>query len=304
MRSAVFGEKYGTIRCMIRRAASLSLVLLSAFGLPSGAASAAEIFYMDRDAFSNEYVGPVGPLVLSGEIIPGDYARLLTRIAEDPNRFLSQNKLILASSQGNAEEAMKIAQLVRSLYTEVIVGPLTGRCAGACFLIYAAAATRGTDGENLLGVSRPGLAASEWSAMPTAQAALLEDGMQASVRTFLGDNEVPPDIIDEMFKRPPTDIYWLNEQQESALSPKSPSFAKYLADKCGWNDGFERAVYQGQRPVDDLKKLSACRLNTTQPEARKALAQALKDAQPTKTAPAPAGKKKAASSQSSTTRGK
>jgi hypothetical protein len=297
MRSAVFGEKCGKNRPMSRRAVFLSLVLLSAFAPLNGPASAAEIFYMDRDAFSNEYVGPVGPLVLSGEIIPGDYARLLAKIAEDQNRFLSQDKLILASSQGNADEAMKIARLVKSLYTEVVVGPLTGRCAGACFLIYAAAATRGTDGENLLGVSRPGLAESEWAAMPTAQAALLEDGMQAPVRTFLSDNEVPPDIVDEMFKRPPTDIYWLSERQESALGPKSPSFAKYLADKCGWNDDFERAVYQGRRPVDDLKKLSACRLSTTQPEARKALTRALKDTQPAK--PAPAARKQSAAQSSS-----
>lgn len=268
---------------MIGRAASLALLVLCAFAAPC--AVAAEIFYMDRDTFTNEYTGPVGPLVLSGEILPGDYARLLAKIAEDPNRFLSQNKLILASSQGDAGEAMKIAALMKALYTEVIVAPLTGRCAGACFLIYAAAAARGTDGENLLGVSRPGLAESEWAALPTAQAALLEDGMQAPVRTFLKDNEVPPDIVDEMFERPPTDIRWLSEREEAALSPKSLSFAKLLADKCGWYDGLERAVYQGQRPVDDLKELSACKLRITQPEARKALTQALKDAEPQKTAP-------------------
>jgi hypothetical protein len=287
---------------MIGRLALLSLVLLGCSALSPTPASAAEIFFMDRDAFSNEYVGPVGPPVLSGEIIPGDYARLLAKIAEDPNRFLSQNKLILASSQGNAEEAMKIARLVKSLYIQVIVAPLTGRCAGACFLIYAAAAERGTDGENLLGLSRPGLAESEWAAMPTAQAALLEDAMQTSVRTFLSDNEVPPDLVEEMFRRPPTDIYWLTEQQETVLSPKSPAFAKLLADKCGWNDGFERAVYHGERPVEDLKELSTCRLRTTQPEARKALAQALKDAQPKTAAPVPAPRKSAA--HSSTTRGK
>jgi hypothetical protein len=265
---------------MTRRAATLMLACLSAMVLPSPAALAAEIFYMDRDAFSNAYVGPVGPLVLSGEIVPGDYAALLAKIAEDPNRFLGQNKLILGSPQGNAEEAMKIARLVKSLYTAVSVGPLTGRCAGACFLIYAAAAERGTDGENLLGVSRPGLAESQWAAMPTPQAALLEDGMQAPVRAFLGDNQVPPDIVDEMFARPPTDIFWLTEQQENALTPKALWFGKLLADKCGWSESFERAVYQGRRPVDDLKELTACRLRTTQPEARKALAQALKDAQP------------------------
>ena len=265
------------------RAATLLLICLIAMALPNGPALAAEIFYLDRDAFSNAYVGPVGPLVLSGEIAPGDYALLLAKIAEDPKRFLEQNKLILASSQGNAEEAMKIARLVKSLYTAVSVGPLTGRCAGACFLIYAAAAERGTDGENLLGVSRPGLAESQWASMPTPQAALLEDGMQASVRTFLDDNQVPPDIVEEMFARPPTDISWLSEQQENALTPKAPWFAKFLADKCGWSEGFERAVYQGKRPVDDLKTLTACRLRTTQPEARKALDQALKDAQPAKT---------------------
>ena len=115
------------------RAATLLLICLITPALANGPALAAEIFYLDRDAFSNAYVGPVGPLVLSGEIAPGDYALLLAKIAEDQKRFLEQNKLILASSQGNAEEAMKIARLVKSLYTAVSVGPLTGRCAGACF---------------------------------------------------------------------------------------------------------------------------------------------------------------------------
>ncbi len=327
--SAVFAGNCGTIPLhdVLRsssvlsrycRCASLSLGLLSALALPHATADAAEIFYMDRDVFTNQYVGPVGPLVVSGEIVPGDYAALLAKIAADQSRILAQNKLILASSQGNAAEALKIAQLVKALYIEVIVGPLTGRCAGACFLIYVAAAQRGTDGEHLLGVSRPGLAESQWATMPTAQAALLEDRIQGPVRTFLSDNQVPSDIVEEMVRRPPTDIYWLNEQQEAALGPKSPAFAKLLAGKCGWTDGLERAVYRGERPVDDLRELAACRLRVTRPEALKALAQALKDARPTEAAPAPARRDKAGSpgagapaslrdrrsTQSNTTRGK
>src|ERR1700761_5831950 len=86
--------------------------------LACAAASAAEIYYLDRDAFNNQYLGPVGPLVLSGEIVPGDYDRLLDKIAEDPGRFLDQNKLILASNDGDADEAIKIARLVRSLYLQ------------------------------------------------------------------------------------------------------------------------------------------------------------------------------------------
>jgi hypothetical protein len=260
----------------------MRLALVCTIFLLAGAfARSAELYYLDRDAFNNEYVGPVGPLVLSGEITPGDYDRLLARIAEDDTRFLSQNKLILASNQGNAGEAMKIARLVKALYTQVVVGPLTGRCAGACFLIYAAAVERGTDGENLLGVSRPGLAESEWVGRPTTEAALLEDSMQAPVRDFLVENEVPADLVEQVFQRPSTDVYWLSDNDETALGSKSPAFAKFLEKNCQWTQGLDKAVFRGERPFEDLKAFTDCRARMIRPEARKALALALKAAAPT-----------------------
>ena len=260
----------------------MRLVLVCTIFLLSGACAwSAELYYLDRDAFNNEYVGPIGPLVLSGEIAPGDYDRLLAKIAEDDNRFLSQNKLVLASNEGNATEAMKIAGLVKALYTRVVVGPLTGRCAGACFLIYAAAVERGTDGENLLGVTRPGLAESEWVGRPTTEAALLEDSMQGAVRAFLVENEVPPDLVEQAFQRPSTDVYWLSDNDETAVGSKSPAFAKFLEKNCKWTDGLDKAVFRGERPFEDLKAFTDCRARVTRPEARKALALALKAAAPT-----------------------
>src|SRR6202034_2200892 len=210
--SAVLRPNFGRIALHMRRALVCTIFLLA-----GAFARSAELYYLDRDAFNNEYVGPVGPLVLSGEITPGDYDRLLAKIAEDDKRFLYQNKLILASNEGNAAEAMKIARLVKALYTQVVVGPLTGRCAGACFLIYAAAVERGTDGENLLGVTRPGLADSEWIGRPSTEAALLEDSMQGPVRAFLVENDVPPDLVDQTSQRPRTDVYWLSDNDETAL---------------------------------------------------------------------------------------
>ncbi len=70
----------------------------------------AEVFYMDHDPVTDEYVGPVGPLVLYGEITPGDYDALLSKILGDESRFLSQNKLILASDGGDVAEALKNRQ--------------------------------------------------------------------------------------------------------------------------------------------------------------------------------------------------
>jgi hypothetical protein len=260
-----------SLRFILRGAASCALALV----VSSAAATAAELFYMDRDPFNNQYTGPVGPLVLSGEIVPGDYAKLLARIAEDPERFLERNKLFLASSDGNAAEAMKIAKLLRALYTEVIVGPLTGRCVGACFLIYSAASERGTDSDNLLGIHRVGLAESEWVSRPTSEAALIEDSLQTPVRDFLAENEVPSELVDELFKHLPTDVYWLTEHDEERLGVKSAAFQKFLAKNCTWDDALEKAVFKGER-LEEMKALSACRARVTLPAARKALAQALK----------------------------
>jgi hypothetical protein len=121
----------------------------------------AEVFYMDHDPYTDKYVGPVGPLVLSGEIAPGDYDRLLSKILEDQDRFLAQNKIILASDGGDVAEALKIAGLVKALVAGIIVGPLTGRCVSACFFIYAAAGQREADGDRLIGINRPYLVDSE-----------------------------------------------------------------------------------------------------------------------------------------------
>ena len=132
-----------------RVAACTALLLLSL------RASGAELFYMDHDPVTDEFVGPSGPLVLSGEIIPGDYDSLLSKILNDENRFLAQNKIILASDGGDVGEALKLARLVKALNTSIIVGPLTGRCVSACFFIYAAAGQREADGDRLIGINRP-----------------------------------------------------------------------------------------------------------------------------------------------------
>jgi hypothetical protein len=164
-------------------------------------APGAALFYMDHDPLSKEYLGPVGPLVLSGDITPGDYDRLLAKIAENANRFIAQNKLIVASDGGEVPETVRIANLLKSLDTEVLVGPLTGRCIGTCFLIYAAAAQRGTDGPHVVGIHR------------TAS----QPGAEAQVRGFLAENEVPGYLIDELFAHTENDVYWLSESDEKNL---------------------------------------------------------------------------------------
>ncbi len=243
-------------------------VLLLA-GVP---ATSAELFYMDHDPYTGQFVGPVGPLVVSGEIVPGDYARLLTKILEDQNRFLSQNKIILASDGGDVAEALKMARLVKSLYTEIVVEPLTGRCVSACFFIFAAAGQREADGEKLIGINRPFLVAPGAAAAPPTTAAA-EGRDLIEVREFLQVNAVPGYLVEEMFRRASDDAYWLSADDEKNLGYRAAWFNQYLRAKCAWDDQIERDVYAGKRLIDDLKPMLKCRDRVTHDAARQALMQ-------------------------------
>jgi hypothetical protein len=263
-----------------RIAACTALLLLS---LP---ASSAELFYMDHDPVTDEFVGPSGPLVLSGEIIPGDYDSLLSKILNDENRFLAQNKIILASDGGDVGEALKLARLVKALNTTIIVGPLTGRCVSACFFIYVAAGQREADGDRLIGINRPYMVASEAAgagagaaaAVPApSPAVFVENDALTQVRAFLQDNAVPSYLVGEMFRRPSDDAYWLSADDLKNLGYKSPSFNQYLKAKCAWDDTIEREVYAGKRSVDALKQVLKCRDRVTQESARQVLAAAAKE---------------------------
>jgi hypothetical protein len=243
-------------------------VALLLVGLPS---LSAEIFYLDHDPVTGQFVGPIGPLVFSGEIMPGDGDRLLSRILDDENRFLMQNKIMLASDGGDVAEALKIAKLVKSLYTQIIVGPLTGRCVSACFFIYAAAARREADGERLIGINRPYIADAQLAPVSPADAALVENGALLQVRTFLQENAVPVYLVDEMFRHASDDAYWLSADDARNLRFKSQSFNQFLLAKCAWDDQFDREANAGKRSPDEMKQMVACRDRVTQEAAHEAL---------------------------------
>jgi hypothetical protein len=230
---------------------------------------------MDHDAMTLKFVGPVGPLVISGDIDPGDYARLLGKIHADDARFLSQNKVIVASNGGDVREAIKIGLLLQSLYSQVTVGPQTGPCIGACFLIFAAADQRASDGEHLIGLHRPALVDALSASLSAADAAALEARAMTEVRAFLTANDVPSGLQEEMFRRSAHEPYWLSAADEKAMGFRSPSFLRYLKANCAWDDAVEREALAGKRPFADLGSLQACEARVTRADARKALAAAL-----------------------------
>jgi hypothetical protein len=81
-------------------------------------------------------------------------------------------------------------------------------------------------------------------------------------------------LIEEMFRRPSNDAYWLSALDEANLGYKSASFKRFLADNCAWSDSMEQEVYARKRPLEELMQMMKCRARVTQVAARKALAQA------------------------------
>jgi len=249
----------------MRRRIALPVALL----LFSLRASGAELFYMDHDPVTDQFVGPVGPLVISGEIAAGDYDSLVAKIIEDEDRFLTQNKILLASDGGDVTEALRIAKFIKALYAAVIVGPATGRCVSACFFIYAAANQREVDGERLLGINRPYFDTA--APLTPPDTASVESAGLTQVRAFLKDNAVPTYLVEEMFRRGSSEAYWLSADDARNLGFRSASFTQFLVAKCAWDDRIEHEAYAGKGSFDDLKQMLKCRERVTREAAHQAL---------------------------------
>jgi hypothetical protein len=233
------------------------------------AVQSAELFYMDHDQVSGRQMGAVGPLVISGDIESGDYQRLLQKIGSDPNRFTSQNKLIVASNSGDVAEALQIAQLIQAMFTRVTVSPQTGPCAGACFLIYVAAAQRSTDADHLLGLQRPAITEPAGSSVDFATAT------EGHVRDFLVSNDVPTELISVMLDAHAEHVHWLSVEEERALGNESAPFRRYVKTHCAKADSAAHARNAGSEAA---LRLSACRDGLSPPQARSVLARILKPA--------------------------
>ncbi len=238
----------------LARVAFASGCLLLCGARPYGA----EIFYLDHDEFTHQYTGPVGPLVVSGEIEAGETERMLEKIVADPERFLEQNTVVLAGHDGDVAEAIKLAKLLQSLHSRVRVGELTGTCSGACFLVYAAADERVTDASHLLGITP--LGATEL--------------VNRALREFLRDTAIPPQFQEHMLSGSEDFAYWLSARDEADLGLRSAAFIRYLTGRCGWDVKLERAALSGRRPMSDLEPLLACRRRVALADARRVLADA------------------------------
>jgi hypothetical protein len=251
---------------------TVSIVLLAS------PAQAAKFFYTTKSPMAGaEVFNSAGALVLSGDIVEGDYDRLLSVLSKDVDRYLVNNTIVLASNGGDVSEALKIAKLIKSLLATVVVGPFSGPCVSACFLIYAGSNIRMAAGDDVLGIHRPYIVQSQMAALPPLEAESAENRVLRETRGYLQENNVPIYLVEEMFRRASNDVYWLSAQDIEELGTRSHWFDQYLVAKCGWDTGIERDLFRGdEQNGHRYGVMMACLNGITRPAARKALFLAFK----------------------------
>lgn len=186
-------------------------------------------------------------ITMTGEITPGDAERLASifvAIKPIANYYPYPNSLYLNSHGGDVAEAIRIAELVKTLGISVATVPDgKGACVSSCFLIYAAALERvasgidtlraeGTKG-NLgpLGVHRPYLRTPAEGPAGAKQ----QEQVMADMRAYLVKASVGHALIDKMMSHASNDIYWLNAEDLRALGSFSPGVEEQLISRCGYN---------------------------------------------------------------------
>lgn len=225
----------------------------------------------------NPFTGTISPregLILKGQIIPGDYERLIKIIGNDPARFWRAHALILASPGGDIEEAEKIANFVKSAYLPVFVGHIFGPCVSACFFIYVAAPMRLAD-PRTLGIHRPYIDPSRMNALSPSQAEALQRKVLREARRYLEDLDVPTNLIDAMFQRASSEIYWLSILDvDQQLGRRPPWYEQFLIARCGFDKALDKQYFDFGGGGADRKTLlnralnvDSCGEKLSQPEA-------------------------------------
>jgi hypothetical protein len=219
--------------------------------------------------------GHVGYVLMRGEIRPGDYDKLIRFSINNNVNFLA-SEYILESPGGDIAEALAIGRFLKSIYAEVTVGPQFGRCASACFIIFASAVDRVAH-TGLIGLHRPYVAPERLRSLTLAEAEREESKALLDAEKYLHSLKVPSSIVDTMFSTSSTDIHWLSDDELEQLGSRAPWFEELLVARCGLNRRKETIALATDDVQSNawLKSVYDCAAELTYPDAEKNLNAAL-----------------------------
>lgn len=224
---------------------NLIIIFLLTF---SNLAISLDFFYSNLNPMGPGQVGS-SALVLKGDIENGDFVKLIKFLKKNPQPFITDRFMVLASNGGDLEEALKISDFIKNSYPSVFIGTTNGRCVSACFFLTASAPQRLWT-EGLLGIHRPYLNFELHKKLSVTEIQKIEKNVFGFARSYLTELEVSTFLIDKMFSTSSSETYYVKRNE---FSEYSYFFEQLMIARC-------------QYDVNDLKTIRIKDLRLNNPE--------------------------------------
>lgn len=214
-----------------------------------------------------------GAVVLTGNIVAGDYERLRDYAAKNPIA-----EILLESPGGDLVEAIKIGRLVRSLDLKTIIPDkflaeeLARRypkdahnymCASACFFVFVGGVERDCSdpalalagNAPLLGIHRPYMSEVELTRIDASDAMASVKKTRAVIEDYLKAMSVPSKYADRMFAVPKEQIQWIStEDFQTDFQGFIPELSDWMSARCDKLTDVEKALWEAHKdkiPADE-----------------------------------------------------
>lgn len=199
---------------------------------------------------------PDGPgaqaIVMHGKIEAGDAKKLERWISAHPCEYISTNNIFLISDGGSIQEAIEIAKIVEAsgwrATTEGYESPFYaieqfphvlpshGRCASACFFIFASAQIRGAIPGTVI-VHRPYFDAAADSPSDHMRQINEQSVAAMAARDFLLAKGVSSGLVDKVMSLPSSRGYTLTQEDLDDLGVLAPVLEEQTIRRCSVDNG-------------------------------------------------------------------
>lgn len=198
-------------------------------------------------SYSNPF--PDGPLAgvarslrISGELVPGDTARLTELMRRKPaDAWHALGRVELAISGGDTAEALLLADTLAALYPHTVT---TADCAGTCAIVWLAGAWR------LLPAGRIGLQQPPGAAPAKNRAGGApppDKTPMDGLRNYLFKQGLPAPVYERWLARRADGVYWLSGQEVNTTGTWPPYYFEKLTARCPPLDATDESFHAVRR---------------------------------------------------------
>jgi hypothetical protein len=185
-------------------------------------------FQYARPSTDGSLAGVARGLKISGQVVPGDSAKLIQLFRSKPaDAWSALGRVELAISGGDHSEALQLAETLAPLYPYIVTST---DCAGPCAIIWLSGAWRLVP-KGRIGLQKaPSVPAAATPASPDAPPAF--DAMAARLRSYFVKQGLPTQLADRAFLGNEGQVYWLSEQDVNTTGTWPPYYFEKLHPKC------------------------------------------------------------------------